>query len=389
MPAVVQKNLHQVDRTKVESDIPTGYGTASEAESLDFSRFKDVDFDHPSDDESMTETEEYEDDASSIGASRGRFIEEKMRRRQVGVGTAAPASAPVPAPAAKRAVANAPSVSRLPRSVSVAEAVVTEAVVSVAVDPVPAPVAPAPVAAPTEEPALTAAPPKAKSPEKPEHFDPEVAALLTGLGLDKYISAFDENEVDMEALLLMTSGLEFPLTLDTLKELEIPLGPRTKILNKAKSLRADPLAELETSLSTPLFPTSPQVSSPNSYPTTPLAATLQPAVLTLPGPVHPPASLSPDLSPPVAAPAQVKPVPTWPDRPSTIQEEEEEDSFRLSKALFARPEVEDKPPQPAELRRYGRRDSIDLFDDLKRWPVPDGELLLNVPLEDLFRELQV
>lgn len=214
MSAVVQKNLHQVDRAKVESDIPTGYGVP---DTLDFSRFKDVDFDHPSDDESMTETEEYEqEEANSIGASRGRFIEEKMRRRQVGATTTAPAptaaAAPAPAvsvaPAKPAPVAKSPprstslsapsKASRLPRAASVAEVVVAE-------------VAPLPVvAAPVEEPALAAAPPAAarpKSPEKPEHFDPEVAALLSGLGLAKYISAFDENEVDMEALLLMTSGI--------------------------------------------------------------------------------------------------------------------------------------------------------------------------------------
>ena len=50
----------------------------------------------------------------------------------------------------------------------------------------------------------------------------DIAAFLAGLGLDKYMNVFAENEVDLAALAHLSD--------DDLKELGLPLGPRRKIV---------------------------------------------------------------------------------------------------------------------------------------------------------------
>ena len=50
----------------------------------------------------------------------------------------------------------------------------------------------------------------------------DIASWLARLGLDKYIEAFTENEVDFDALRHLGE--------DDLKELGLPIGPRRKVL---------------------------------------------------------------------------------------------------------------------------------------------------------------
>jgi class 3 adenylate cyclase/predicted ATPase len=51
---------------------------------------------------------------------------------------------------------------------------------------------------------------------------PDIASWLTRLGLDKYVSVFTENEIDLNALRHLSE--------DDLKELGLPVGPRRKVL---------------------------------------------------------------------------------------------------------------------------------------------------------------
>jgi hypothetical protein len=56
----------------------------------------------------------------------------------------------------------------------------------------------------------------------------EISALLIALKLTKYIPAFEESEVDMDAICLMTE-VDF-------SELGVPKGPRLKIMNALRAL---------------------------------------------------------------------------------------------------------------------------------------------------------
>ncbi|KAF8105631.1 hypothetical protein N665_0157s0199 [Sinapis alba] len=58
--------------------------------------------------------------------------------------------------------------------------------------------------------------------KKPQQADTSVDSFLESLGLEKYSTSFQVEEVDMDALMHMTD--------DDLKALLIPMGPRKKIL---------------------------------------------------------------------------------------------------------------------------------------------------------------
>ncbi|CAN8269957.1 unnamed protein product [Cochlearia groenlandica] len=58
--------------------------------------------------------------------------------------------------------------------------------------------------------------------KKSQHVDATVDSFLESLGLEKYSTAFQVEEVDMDALMHMTD--------DDLKAMLIPMGPRKKIL---------------------------------------------------------------------------------------------------------------------------------------------------------------
>ena len=50
----------------------------------------------------------------------------------------------------------------------------------------------------------------------------DVQSWLRGMGLDKYVEIFAENEIDLDAAQYLTD--------EDLKELGLPLGPRKKVL---------------------------------------------------------------------------------------------------------------------------------------------------------------
>ena len=58
--------------------------------------------------------------------------------------------------------------------------------------------------------------------------DPNVKKVLERLGLEKYIRHFDVAEVDYVAFLSIEDA--------DLREMEIPVGPRIKILNEVEQL---------------------------------------------------------------------------------------------------------------------------------------------------------
>jgi hypothetical protein len=58
--------------------------------------------------------------------------------------------------------------------------------------------------------------------KKSQQADSSVDSFLESLGLEKYSTAFQVEEVDMDALMHMTD--------DDLKAMLIPMGPRKKIL---------------------------------------------------------------------------------------------------------------------------------------------------------------
>jgi hypothetical protein len=61
---------------------------------------------------------------------------------------------------------------------------------------------------------------------------PDIASWLSRLGLDKYVRAFVENEIDLDALRHLSE--------DDLKELGLPVGPRRKVAHVAKFWRRSP-----------------------------------------------------------------------------------------------------------------------------------------------------
>ncbi|MFO0990557.1 MAG: adenylate/guanylate cyclase domain-containing protein [Hyphomicrobiales bacterium] len=62
----------------------------------------------------------------------------------------------------------------------------------------------------------------------------DIAAFLAGLGLEKYAPVFAENEVDLAALAHLTE--------EDLKELDLPLGPRRKIMAALRDTQAPAVA---------------------------------------------------------------------------------------------------------------------------------------------------
>ncbi|MBL8894550.1 MAG: AAA family ATPase [Rhizobiales bacterium] len=62
----------------------------------------------------------------------------------------------------------------------------------------------------------------------------DIAAFLAGLGLEKYVPVFAENEVDLAALAHLSE--------DDLKELGLPLGPRRKIAAALRDVETAPAA---------------------------------------------------------------------------------------------------------------------------------------------------
>lgn len=67
---------------------------------------------------------------------------------------------------------------------------------------------------------------------------PDIASWLTRLGLDKYIEAFTANEIDFDALRHLTEG--------DLRELDLPIGPRRKILAAIAALNDDTVSAVSS-----------------------------------------------------------------------------------------------------------------------------------------------
>ena len=65
----------------------------------------------------------------------------------------------------------------------------------------------------------------------------DITRWLVGHGLGKYLGLFEEREITFSDLHLLTE--------DDVRELNLPLGPRRRLLTALDGLRSDPVASLD------------------------------------------------------------------------------------------------------------------------------------------------
>src|SRR5947209_5972552 len=65
----------------------------------------------------------------------------------------------------------------------------------------------------------------------------DLTEWLAGLGLDKYASAFAEQEIDFDLLPFLTEP--------DVRELGLPIGPRRKLLEAIAALRGEPVQRFD------------------------------------------------------------------------------------------------------------------------------------------------